>query len=253
MTFVKPSNQTAKRTHDLPLRAYDLANPKPKQNMPRASSEDGKDLEDPPAPTGITSSYRIFDGTTTPVPQQLSYHFYSSFRPGSHDRSPHCDSINKVIRQTVPEKTMTDGSHITDANDIEILQVPEATPGPAAMGLEARSDSNPKKDLTRGQQEYQNLKEREAPTALKKRFTLDGSLSPNISIDVPDSPKTRSEEPYDSTKIIDDRPARASIHSSSSYQHERQNQDDTDDDEEKPQVLTEIQNGTSESIAHEVF
>lgn len=269
MTFVKPSNQTAKRTHDLPLRAYDLANPKPKQNMPRASSEDGKDLEDPPAPTGITPSYLIFDGTTTPVPQQLSYHFYSSFRPGSHDRSPHCDSINKVIQQTVPEMTMTDGSHITDANEIEILQVPEATPGPAAKGLEARSDSNPKKDLTRGQQEYQNLKEREAPTALKKRFSdielpqvaskkarmiaLDGSLSPNISIDVPDSPKTRSEEPYDSTKIIDDRPARASIHSSSSYQHERQNQDDTDDDEEKPQVLTEIQNGTSESIAHEVF
>ncbi|KAF4539126.1 uncharacterized protein LTHEOB_10518 [Lasiodiplodia theobromae] len=237
--------------------------------MPRASPEDGKGLEDPLAPASIAASYRMFDATAAPVPQQLSYHFYSSFRPGPRERSLDRGSINKVIQQTVPEKTMTDGSHVTDANDIEILQVTEATPGPAAKGLEAGSDSNLKKDLTRGQQEYQNPKEHEVPTAPKKRFSdielpqvaskkakmtaSDSSLSPNISIDVPDSSKTRTEEPYVSTKIIDDRPARTAVQRNSSYQHERHNQDDTDDDEDKPQVLTEGQNSTSESIDCKVF
>ncbi|KAK0647968.1 hypothetical protein DIS24_g7211 [Lasiodiplodia hormozganensis] len=179
--------------------------------MPRASSEDGKGLEDPLEPAGITLSYRMFDATAAPVPQQLSYHFYSSFRPGPRERSLDRDSINKVIQEIVPEKTMTDGSHVTDANEIEILQVPEATTDPAAKGLEAGSDSDLKKDLTRGQQEYQNLKEREAPTALKKRFSdielpqvaskkarmtaSDGSLSPKTTIDVLDSSRTRTEEP----------------------------------------------------------
>lgn len=201
--------------------------------MPQACSEDGKDLEDPPAPAGITPIYRMFNVTAAPVPQQLSYHFYSSFRPSSHERSPDRDSINKVIPQTVPEKTMADGSHITGANEIEVLQVPEAMPGPAAKGLEAGRDFDLTKDLTRRQQEYQNLKERETPTALKKRFSdielplvaskkarmaaLNGSLSPNISIDVPDSSKTRMQEPYVSTKIIDDRPTRTAIHSNSPY------------------------------------
>lgn len=203
------------------------------------------------------------------MPQQLSYHFYSSFRPAAHEQSPDHKSVDKVIRQTLPVETTTDVAHVPGENNIKALQVSNDTPIPAAKGSDGRRDSNLKKHLTRMQQENENATERETPIALKRRSGdielpqaaskkprlegSDDSFSPKISVNVPASSRTRTQKPCVSKNIADAQRTRTALRTSTSDQHIGQYEDDSDDDEEKPQVRTESQNGMPESIDHKIF
>lgn len=268
--------QTPQKTPEVQFQAYDPANPEPKQNKPRASSSEPNSLNAHTAPTNMTPSLRTFDASAAPVPRQLSYHFYSSFPPASHEQPPGRESMSDVIRETIPEATIAERAHVRKANKTEMPHIPKVRSGPTAKESEAELDSGLKKGLTLREQRYQNPEKPETPiwpvpetifdftpstfdavkSAMFERVQAlwrepfgdrnaqsDDSLNPNTSIDAADGSKRPTQKPSIRTKIAHVQNGPRANRRNAPRQCKRYIEDNSDDDEEKLQVPARMQKG----------